>query len=243
MSLYPTPHITATPEDFASVMIMPGDPLRSSFIAKNFLTDARLVNNTRGVQGYTGLWKDTRISVMASGMGMPSMAIYSSELYNIFGVDTIIRTGSAGGFQDDVRVGDIVLAQAACTDSAFAEQYSLFGTFAPIADFNLLKAAAELAGEAGLNFHTGNILSSDHFYNENPAVVESWRKMGVLATEMETAALYMNAARAKKKALTILTVVDHMVTGESTTALEREQGLGKMITLALDLAVREAGKK
>lgn len=240
MSLYPTPHITAEPSDFASVVIMPGDPLRSEFMAKNFLTNAKLVNNTRGVQGYTGFWKDTRVSVMASGMGMPSMGIYSYELFNIFGVDTIIRTGSAGGYQDDVRVGDIVLAQGACTDSRFAKQYSLPGTFAPIGDFELLSTAAELARKAGLKYHVGNILSSDQFYNDNDKTVELWRKMGVLAVEMETAALYMTAARASKRALTVCTTVDHLITGESTTAQQREKGLVDMITLALDLASKTA---
>mgnify|MGYP003290194322 CR=1 FL=1 len=238
MSLnYPTPHIKARPEDFAKTVLMPGDPLRSKFIAENFLTDAKLVNNVRGIQGYTGVYKGERVSVMASGMGMPSMAIYSYELYNIFGVENIIRVGSAGGMQENIRVRDIVLGAGACTDSAYANQFGLAGSFAPIADFSLLRRAAELAEERGLRYHVGNIVSSDCFYHDNADAAPAWQKMGVLAVEMEAAALYMNAARAGKRALAICTVSNSLVTGEELSADERETTFGEMIELALDVAI------
>lgn len=240
--LYPTPHIHAEPSDFAKTVLMPGDPLRSRFIAETFLTDARLINNIRGIQGYTGTYKGTPVSVMASGMGMPSMGIYSYELFHIFQVENIIRIGSCGGFGDQVQVRDIVLGQACCTDSAYGSQFHLPGSFAPIADFHLLSVCAQTAKEQQLRYHVGNLLSSDRFYTDDgdlPPCQQStalWRKMGVLATEMEGAALYMNAARAGKQALAICTVSDHMVTGEATTAEERQTTFTQMITLALETA-------
>ena len=237
MSQYPTPHINATPKDFAKTVLMPGDPLRAKFIAENFLENARLINNVRGIQGYTGEYKGTKISVMASGMGMPSIGIYSYELYNFFGVENIIRVGSAGGMTERVKLRDIVLALGACTDSAYAGQYGLSGTFAPIADFTLLKKAAENAEQKGLRFHVGNILSSDRFYGDDTDASAKWSKMGVLAVEMEAAALYMNAARAGKKALAICTVSDHLLTGESTSAEERQTTFTAMMELALDTAL------
>ena len=237
MSQYPTPHINATPKDFAKTVLMPGDPLRAKFIAENFLENARLINNVRGIQGYTGEYKGKKISVMASGMGMPSIGIYSYELYNFFGVENIIRVGSAGGMTERVKLRDIVLAQGACTDSAYAGQYGLSGTFAPIADFTLLKKAAENAEQKGLQYHVGNILSSDRFYGDDTEASSKWSKMGVLAVEMEAAALYMNAARAGKKALAICTVSDHLLTGESTSAEERQTSFTAMMELALDTAL------
>lgn len=237
MSQYPTPHINATPKDFAKTVLMPGDPLRAKFIAENFLENARLINNVRGIQGYTGEYKGTKISVMASGMGMPSIGIYSYELYNFFGVENIIRVGSAGGMTERVKLRDIVLALGACTDSAYAGQYGLSGTFAPIADFTLLKKAAENAEQKGLQYHVGNILSSDRFYGDDTEASSKWSKMGVLAVEMEAAALYMNAARAGKKALAICTVSDHLLTGESTSAEERQTTFTAMMELALDTAL------
>jgi len=218
-------------------VLMPGDPLRAKFIAENFLENARLINNVRGIQGYTGEYKGKKISVMASGMGMPSIGIYSYELYNFFGVENIIRVGSAGGMTERVKLRDIVLAQGACTDSAYAGQYGLSGTFAPIADFTLLKKAAEKAEQKGLRFHVGNILSSDRFYGDDTDASSKWSKMGVLAVEMEAAALYMNAARAGKKALAICTVSDHLLTGESTSAEERQTTFTAMMELALDTAL------
>lgn len=239
---YPTPHISAAPEDFAPTVLMPGDPLRSKFIAENYLTDAKLVNNVRGVQGYTGLYEGCPVSVMASGMGMPSIGIYSYELFNFFGVENIIRVGSAGGLLSGVQLRDIVLAQGACTNSNYGDQFGLPGTFAPIADFGLLETAVGLAREMGLPFHVGNILSSDTFYSDELGLspeelpAAKWGKMGVLAVEMEAAALYMNAARAGKKALAICTVSDHLLTGQSTTAAERQETFTQMMELALKVA-------
>ncbi len=239
MIAYPTPHINATPADFAKTVLMPGDPLRAKFIAENFLENARLVNNVRGIQGYTGSYKSVPVSVMASGMGMPSIGIYSYELYNFFGVENIIRVGSAGAMQKELRVRDIVIAQGACTDSAFAHQYGLPGSFAPIADYRLLSRAVSVATERNLRFSVGNVLSSDIFYHDDADSSAAWAKMGVLAVEMESAALYMNAARANKSALGIFTVSDHLLTGEATTAEERQTSFTAMMELALEVAIRE----
>ena len=243
MSNYPTPHINAKPEDFAKTVLMPGDPLRAKFIAENFLTDAKSVNNVRGIHGYTGTYKGTPVSVMASGMGMPSIGIYSYELFNFFNVENIIRVGSAGGMNKNIKVRDIIIAQGACTDSNYAHTFNLPGTFAPIANFNLLKTAVNKADELSLSYSVGNILSSDIFYNDCEGVPENmtssalWGKMGVLGVEMEAAALYMNAARAGKSALTILTVSDHLLTGESLSAEERQNSFTDMMTLSLETAV------
>lgn len=231
----PTPHIKASEGDIAKVVLMPGDPLRSKFVAENFLHNAVLFNNVRGVQGYTGEWNGQRVSVMASGMGMPSIAIYSYELYNFFDVDCIIRIGSAGALQEKVRVRDIVLGMGACTNSAYEEQYGLGGRFAPICDYRVLERAVAIAKEKGLTYHVGNLLSSDTFYDENGGGLK-WSKMGVLAVEMEAASLYMNAARAGKSALAICTVSDSLVTGEATTSDERMNGFTDMMGLALDVA-------
>ena len=238
-----TPHINANNGDFADTVLMPGDPLRSRFIAENFLKDAKLVNDVRGVQGYTGFYNGKKVSVMARGMGMPSIGNYSYELYNFFNVKNIIRVGSAGSYNADVKLRDIVLAQAACTDSNFVKQFGLPGDFSPIADFGLLTKAASVAESSGLTYHIGNILSSDRFYGDNAGLpdwkqpVSLWSKMGVLAVEMEAAALYMNAARAGKRALAICTVSDSLITGEATTAEERQNSFTDMIRLALETAV------
>ena len=232
MANVPTPHINATPADFAPTVLMPGDPLRAKFIAENFLDNAKLVNNVRCIQGYTGTYEGTRVSVMASGMGMPSMGIYSYELYNFFDVQNILRIGSAGAYSTDLHVRDIVLGMGACTNSNYAEQYGLPGTFAPIADWSLLRTCADTADEMGVRFRVGNILSSDTFYSDNDSA-PVWAKMGVLATEMEAAALYMNAARCGKRALAICTVSDHLITGEATTAEERQTSFTDMMELAL----------
>lgn len=246
MSNYPTPHINATPNDFARTVLMPGDPLRAKFIAENFLDSARLVNNVRGVQGYTGKYRGMPVSVMASGMGMPSIGIYSYELFNFFGVENIIRVGSAGAISTDIHVLDIVIGQGACTDSAYANNFRLPGTFAPIADFNLLCGAVEEAKALNLNCHVGNLISSDVFYGDTQGVdsentnTAKWAKMGVMAVEMEAAALYMNAARSKKHALAICTVSDHIITGEATSAKERESSFTDMMALALNVAVKAA---
>ena len=237
MLSYPTAHIKATPEQIAKTVLMPGDPKRSELVAKKFLKDAVIFNDVRGVKGYTGTWKGVPVSVMASGMGMPSIGIYSYELYHGFGVENIIRIGSAGSMREDVRVRDIVLGMGACTDSAYGNQFGLDGSFAPICDYELLAKSVEIGKEKGFCTHVGNILSSDVFYDDNPDRNLLWRKMGVLAVEMEAAALYMNAARAGKRALAICTVSNSLVTGEELSADERETTFGEMIELALDVAI------
>ncbi len=232
----PTPHITAKKEDFAKTVLMPGDPLRAKFIAENFLEDAVLVNNVRGVNGYTGYYKGKRVSVMASGMGQPSIGIYSYELFNFYDVENIIRIGSCGSFHKDLHVRDIIIAMGACTNGNYALQYNLPGTYAPIADFGLVKKAVELCDKAGVKYMVGNIFSSDIFYDESNSGIE-WAKMGVLGVEMESAALYCNAARAGKKALCICTVSDSFLyPEENTTAEERQNSFTKMMEIALELA-------
>ncbi len=239
----PTPHISAKPGDFGKTVLMPGDPLRSKFIAENFLENPVLVNNVRGVQGYTGTYKGVKVSVMATGMGMPAMGIYSHELFNAYGVENIIRVGSAGAIQEHIKLYDLVLGQGACTDSNFAHQFHLPGTFAPIASFELLTKAVEAAKQAGATYHVGNINSSDVFYGDHEGVPEgldsvyALKKMGVLALEMEAAALYMNAARYGKRALCICTISDHILTGEETTSEERQTAFTTMMKVALDTAV------
>ena len=237
MKNYPTPHIKATPADFAPTVLMPGDPLRAQFIAENFLENPRLVNNVRGIQGYTGTYEGIPVSVMASGMGMPSIGIYSYELFNFFDVKTIIRVGSAGALSDKIKVRDIVLGMGACTNSAYATQFGLPGTFAPTADYGVLRTCADIATEMGLPIHVGNLLSSDTFYDDNGQEANAaWSKMGVMAVEMEAAALYMNAARCGKQALAICTVSDHILTGEATSAEERQTSFTQMMELALKTA-------
>lgn len=241
MPQYPTPHIKAVPLDFAETVLMPGDPKRSRMIAEKFLTDARLINDVRGVQGYTGTYRGVPVTVMASGMGMPSMGIYSYELYHFFGVENIIRIGSAGSYRADVKTRDLVIAQGACTDSRYAAAFGLPGTFAPIADYRMLEICVRAAEKAGVCYHVGNVLSSDCYYNdpglpEGQRPVDLWGKMGVMAVEMEAAALYMNAARAGKRALAICTVSDHLLTGENLDAEERQNSLVEMIGVALETA-------
>ena len=235
MNNYPTPHINATPDDFAKTVLMPGDPLRAKFIAENFLENPRLINNVRGINGYTGTYKGIPVSVMASGMGMPSIGIYSYELFNFFGVENIIRIGSAGSINKDVKVRDIVVGMGACTNSNYAAQYKLNGTFAPICSYNLLKLCSCTAEELGLDIKVGNIYSSDTFYDDSLSTTD-WGKMGVMAVEMEAAALYMNAARSGKNALAICTISDHILTGEATDAQERQTTFTDMMKLALEIA-------
>lgn len=237
MSNIPTPHIAAENKDaFAKTVLMPGDPLRAKYIAENFLENPVLVNNTRGVQGYTGYYKGKRVSVMASGMGMPSIGIYSYELFNFYDVETIIRVGSAGAISPKLHLRDVVIGLGACTNSNYALQYNLPGTFAPTADFETLTKAVNAAEKLGVNAFVGNIYSSDTFYDDAQSLA-TWQKMGVLAVEMEAAALYMNAARSGKKALCICTISDcPLAGGEECTALEREQTFNKMIEIALEAA-------
>jgi len=235
-TLYPTPHIKATPADFAKTVLMPGDPLRAKFVAENFLTDARLVNNVRGIQGYTGTYKGVPVSVMASGMGMPSIGIYSYELYNGFDVENILRVGSAGALREDVALRDIVFGMGACTNSNFGAQFHMAGTVAPIADYRLLTTAVERAKAIGARTHVGNILSADTFYDDYPEDATNWNRMGVLAVEMEAAALYLTAARHGKRALAMCTISDHLLEHTGLTAEERERSFTQMIEIALDTA-------
>lgn len=235
----PTPHISAALGDFAKTVLMPGDPLRAKFIAETFLENPRLVNNVRGVQGYTGTWKGVPVSVMASGMGVPSIGIYSWELFNFYGVENIMRIGSAGALRDDLKLMDIVAGQAACTNSSYIHQFGLDGTFAPIADYSLLSTAVETAKEHGVEMKVGNILSSDNFYsadgfNRNDA----WKRMGVMAVEMEAAALYANAAYAGKRALCICTISDHLYREEYLSSEDRQNSFTQMMEIALDVAVK-----
>ena len=236
MPAYPTPHINAAPEDFAPTVLMPGDPKRSRFVAENFLENAALINDVRGVQGYTGTYRGKRVSVMASGMGMPSIGIYSYELFNFFGVQRVIRIGSMGALADDVNVRDVVFGMSASTDSNYLDQFCLPGAFAPSADFELLRSACAAADALDVKYRVGNVLSSDRFYNDDPASNAAWLKMGVLGVEMECAALYANAARAGKKALGIFTVSDHIIRGESLGAAERQNTFTDMMKIALEIA-------
>ena len=242
MKLYPTPHIDATPEDFAKTVLMPGDPLRAKFIAETFLENAKLVNNVRGIHGYTGTFEGTKVSVMASGMGMPSIGIYSYELYNFFGVENIMRIGSAGAMHKDIKVRDIVMGMGACTNSRFAHQFDLPGDFSAICSYEMLQKCTAVADEMNLPYHVGNILSSDTFYSDDTEASAKWSKMGVMAVEMEAAALYMNAARCGKNALAICTISDHLLTGEATSAEERQNSFTDMMQLALKTAKALDGK-
>ena len=232
----PTPHIAAKQGDFAKTVLMPGDPLRAKFIAETYLENAVLVNNVRGVQGYTGYYKGKRVSVMASGMGQPSIGIYSYELFHFYGVESIIRVGSCGSFSPELHARDIIVAMGACTNGNYAAQYNLPGTYCPIASYELVRKAADECEKAGVNYRVGNILSSDVFYDDANSGMQ-WAKMGVLGVEMESAALYCNAARAGKKALCICTVSDSFIyPEENTTAEERQISFTKMMEIALNIA-------
>ncbi len=231
-----TPHNSAKMGDFAKTVLMPGDPLRAKFIAETFLQDAKLVNNVRGIHGYTGLYQGTPVSVMASGMGMPSIGIYSHELYTQYGVENIMRIGSAGAISPKLKLRDVVAAQGACTNSNFAHQYQLPGTFAPIADFTLLETAVSVAREMGVEMPVGNLLSSDTFYDASNSTMD-WAKMGVLAVEMEAAGLYMTAASLGKRALAICSISDSLVTGEELSAEDRQITFTTMMEIALKTAV------
>lgn len=234
MSNTPTPHIGAKYGEIAPVVIMAGDPLRAKFMADKYLDNPIQFNNVRGMLGFTGTYKGKPVSVMGHGMGIPSIGIYTYELFNFYDVQTIIRIGSAGAYHTGLHIGDLVLAMGACTDSNYAAQYQLPGTFCPIADFGLLQKAVATCEELGYHYMVGNVVSSDVFYSDNPQG-DKWMKMGVLAVEMEAAALYMNAARAGKKAMALFTVSDHIVTGEVTTAEQRQTTFTHMMDVALSL--------
>ena len=238
-----TAHNNAPEGAFAKTVLMPGDPLRAKFIAETFLEDAVLVNNVRGVQGYTGTYKGVRVSVMASGMGCPSMGIYSHELFHFFGVENILRIGSAGAMTEKLKLQDIVMAQGSCSDSNFGRQFGMPGNFAAIASYELLSEAVKAAEAHGATYHVGNVNSSDVFYGDHVDVPEGLdsvyglKKMGVMALEMEAAALYMNAARYGKRGLCICTISDHVLKGVETTAQERQTAFTTMMKVALDVAV------
>ena len=234
MNNTPTPHISAQFGDIAETVIMAGDPLRVKFMAEKYLDNPVEFNHVRGMLGYTGSYKGKRVSVMGHGMGMPSIGIYTYELYNFYGVKTIIRVGSAGSINKDLHIGDLAIAMGACTNSNYASQYELPGIFAPIADFSLVRSAAEACEHYGYQYKVGNVLSSDTFYGENPHN-DKWISMGVLAVEMEIAALYMNAARSGNRALGICTISDHILTGEVTTAEERQNNFTHMMDVAFSL--------
>ncbi|MDU6263965.1 MAG: purine-nucleoside phosphorylase [Anaerocolumna aminovalerica] len=232
----PTPHISANTGDFAKTVLMPGDPLRAKFVAETYLEDPVLVNPVRGINGYTGTYQGKKVSVMASGMGMPSIGIYSYELFNYYDVDNIIRIGTAGSMHPDLKIRDVAFGMGACTNSSFGSQFELPGTYAPICSFELLKKAVETAeAMEDVNYKVGNFLSSDTFYDDSMGTMK-WAKMGVLCVEMEAAALYMTAARTGKNALAICTISDSIVTGEATTAQERQTSFHNMMKIALEIA-------
>ena len=236
-----TPHNNAPKGAFAKTVLMPGDPLRAKFIAETFLTEPRLVNNVRGVQGYTGTYKGVPVSVMASGMGMPSIGIYSYELYTQYDVDNIIRVGSAGAMREDMELGSVMAGMGACTNSNFADQYELGGTFAPICYFDLLMAAVESAKELGVKMPVGNLYSSDTFYDAAGRNAK-FRKMGVMAVEMEAAALYCTAAYTGKRALAICSISDNLVTGIELPPEDRQNTFTNMMKIGLEIAVKMANK-
>lgn len=231
-----TPHNSAQKGDIAKTVLMPGDPLRAKFIAETYLKDVKCFNTVRNMFGYTGTYNGKPVSVMGGGMGMPSVGIYTYELFNFYDVDNIIRIGSAGAYADDLHVRDVIIAMGACTDSNYAATFDLPGTFAPIADYGLLRKAVDAAESKGIPVKVGNIVSSDVFYADDSTVNERWAKMGVLGVEMEAAVLYMNAARAHKNALCILTVSNHFYKDEDLSTEERETGFKNMMEIALELA-------
>lgn len=235
MSNIPTPHIGAREGEIAERVIMAGDPLRAKFMAENFLENPVQYNAVRGMLGYTGTYKGKRVSVQGHGMGIPSIGIYTYELFNFYGVKRIIRTGSAGAYHPELQLGDVVIGIGASTDSSYGAQYNLPGTFAPTADFALARAAVEKAEKMGVRYRVGNILSSDVFYGDNGDRWREWQKMGVLAVEMEAAALYMNAARSGKEALCICTISDSLVTGEASSAEQRQTSFTNMMEIAFDI--------
>ena len=234
MSNTPTPHIGAKKGEIAPFVIMAGDPLRVQFMAEHYLENPVLFNKVRGMLGYTGTYKGKPVSVMGHGMGIPSISIYTYELFNFYNVKSIIRVGSAGTIHPDLHIGDLAIAMGACTDSNYAAQFELPGTYAPIANFDLLRAAADECERRGFNYKVGNVFSADAFYSEN-AHTEKWINMGVMAVEMEIAALYMNAARSGNRALGICTISDNIITGEATTAEERQNSFTNMMEVAFSL--------
>ncbi len=236
MAETPTPHNQATEGQIAKTVLMPGDPLRAKYVADTYLEDVTCFNQVRNMLGFTGTYKGKPVSVMGSGMGVPSIGIYSYELFNFYDVNNIIRIGTAGGLAPDVRLRDLVIGMGACTDSNYAAQFRMPGALAPIADFGLLRKAVESAERLGYNYKVGNVLSSDVFYNDDETVNERWASMGVLAVEMESVALYLNAIRARKHALCLLTVSDLPLSGEGLPAEDRQTSFTQMMEVALEVA-------
>ena len=233
----PTAHNRANKGEIAKTVLLCGDPLRAKYIADNYLEDVKLVNDVRNMYCFTGTYKGYPISVMGSGMGIPSMGIYSYELYTEYDVDTIIRVGTCGAYREDIKVRDVVVAMGACSNSNYASQFNLNGTFAPIASFDLLNACYKVCQDKNVSAHFGNVFSSDIFYNDNKEQWQKWASLGVLGVEMETYALYINAAHFNKKALTIMSVSDSLVTKEATTSEERQNGFKVMMEVALETAI------
>ncbi len=229
-----TPHIEASKGDFAETVLMPGDPLRAQALARNHLDDVRQVNSVRNMLGFTGTFKGKRVSIMGSGMGMPSISIYAHELFDYYGVKQIIRVGTCGGLLADMQVGDLVLASAASTDSAMNRQRFGDWDFAATADFELLKRVHDMAVQTGLKIRTGNVFASDWFYHPDDAFIEKVQKMGVLALDMESAALYALAQQHNRRALTILSVSDVIPTGERASHETRQNAFGKVIEVVLE---------
>ncbi len=231
-----TAHNRAQEGEIAKVVLLCGDPLRAKFIAENYLENYKLVNSVRNMYYYTGFYKGKLVTVGGSGMGIPSMGIYSYELYNHYDVDTIIRVGTAGTYKENIKIGDIILAAGACSNSNYASQFNLNGTYSAIADFSLLEKGAKIAKESNFVCHVGNVLSSDIFYDDDVNYWKKWANLGVLAVEMESYALYINAARCGKKALTILSVSDSLVSKEETSSEQRQTGFKDMMYIALEIA-------
>lgn len=234
MSNVPTPHNNAQYGEIAKTVLMPGDPLRAKLLAETYLSDAVCYNEVRGMLGYTGQYQGKPVSVQGSGMGVPSMGIYSHELFHFYGVDTIIRIGSAGAVDPSLKIGDIVIATSSCSTSNYAAQYHLPGNFAPTANFELARRATQFCEQKGIRYQAGSVLCSDWFYDESGGLPE-WQKMGVLAVEMESAALYTEAARAGKKALCLMTISDNPFTGEAVSAQVRQNAFTQMMEVALSL--------
>jgi purine-nucleoside phosphorylase len=230
-------HIDAKAGEVAKTVLLPGDPLRAKFIAETYLEDAKLINSVRGMFGFTGKYKGVPVTVQGSGMGMPSMGIYSAELIQFHGAKNLIRIGTAGGLSDKLSLGDVVMALSASTDSNWANVYELGGQLAPTASWELIKLAEKVAGDLGIGLNAGNILTSDLFYEPNPDWWKNWQKLGILAVDMEAAALYMNAAYYGANALGIVTISDDFVTGEGVTIEERQESFTNMMEIALNIAV------
>ena len=230
----PTPHNNAKLGDIAKTVLMPGDPLRAKYIAETYLENPVCFNTVRNMFGYTGTYNGKKISVMGGGMGMPSVGIYTYELFNFYDVDNLIRIGSMGAYSDDIQLGELIIAMGACTDSNYVSTFNLPGHFAPIADFGLLRKAVDTAEKLNVRVRVGNVLSTDVFYADDPEFNGKWKKMGVLGVEMESACFYMNAARAGKRALALLTVSDHLFKDEHLNAEERQTGFNDMMKVALE---------